>query len=230
MGDLSGNAPLTVISPHLDDGVFGCGQLLATHPGSVVVTALAGRPRVYPPLTKWDAAAGFQPGDDVVALRREEDRAALRHLAARPVWLEFCDAQYDPPPAVEVLAAALAEAIGAAGLDTVVLPLGLFHSDHALTHAAALQVRQQAPHLGWWAYEEPNYRRVDGLLDERLEALRQAGIAAAPAGRSTSAGAAAKRRAAREYRSQLRALTAPGMPGYADVFAPEEYWRLDGAS
>jgi len=33
-----------VISPHLDDAVFSCRQLLAQAPGSVVVTVFAGIP------------------------------------------------------------------------------------------------------------------------------------------------------------------------------------------
>ena len=33
-----GAGTLAVISPHLDDGVFACGEMLAAHPGSVVVT------------------------------------------------------------------------------------------------------------------------------------------------------------------------------------------------
>ena len=35
-----------------------------------------------------------------------------------------------------------------------------------------------------------------------------------------------KRRAVACYRSQLRALSTPGRPGFADVFATEGYWRL----
>src|SRR5689334_10074107 len=91
--------PVVVISPHLDDAVFGCGQLLALHPGSVVSTALAGRPPSYATVTGWDAAAGFRPGDDVIAARRAEDRAALQILDARPVWLDFTDDQYGRSPA-----------------------------------------------------------------------------------------------------------------------------------
>jgi hypothetical protein len=95
---------------------------------------------------------------------------------------------------------------------------------------AALEVLRHAPHLAWLAYEEPNYRRVPDLLEERLDALRRAGITVERVGASGDAGAAEKRRAAQEYQSQLRALAAPGYPGYADVFAPEGYWRLALAS
>ena len=63
---------------------FGCGQLLFSHPGSVVITALAGPPASYETVTGWDAAAGFRPGDDVIAARRAEDRAALAHPPCPP--------------------------------------------------------------------------------------------------------------------------------------------------
>ena len=35
---------LLVISPHLDDAVFACGRLIASHPSCVVVTVFAGLP------------------------------------------------------------------------------------------------------------------------------------------------------------------------------------------
>lgn len=218
--------PVVVISPHLDDAVLGCGQLLAMHPGSVAITALAGPPARYETVTVWDAAAGFGPGDDVIAARRAEDRAALAILHARPIWLDFLDDQYGDSPSVARLARGLERAITATGLTTIYIPLGFFHNDHTLTHAAMLRVRGRHPSFAWFGYEEPNYRLVPRLQSERLRALRAAGITATPAGLSSDAGRDAKRAAVAEYRSQLRALTAPGMPGMMDVFAAERYWRL----
>ena len=69
---------VVIVSPHLDDAVLGCGRLMAAHPGATVVTLYAGAPAAYPdPMTHWDTLAGFVPGDDVLAPRREEDAAAL---------------------------------------------------------------------------------------------------------------------------------------------------------
>jgi LmbE family N-acetylglucosaminyl deacetylase len=218
--------PVVVISPHLDDAVFGCGQLLFMHPGSVVITALAGPPACYETITGWDAAAGFRPGDDVIATRRAEDRAALAILHARPIWLDFPDDQYGHAPSENILAAALDRAVAATGLTTIYLPLGLFHNDHKLTHAAMLRVLDRHPGFAWFGYEEPNYRLVANLRPERFRALLAAGIIATPAGGSFDAGREAKRAAVAEYRSQLRALASPGKPGTDDVFAPERYWRL----
>src|SRR5690242_3070034 len=103
MHEPRGAQPVLVISPHLDDAVFGCGQLLATYPGSVVITALAGRPASYATVTPWDELAGFAPGEDVIAARRAEDHAALAILQASPVWLDFSDDQYGNSPTAEVL-------------------------------------------------------------------------------------------------------------------------------
>ena len=218
--------PLIVVSPHLDDAVFGCGELLATCPGSVVITAMAGRPAHYAELTPWDALAGFQPGDDVVAARRAEDRAALAVLAARPVWLPFLDSQYRDSPTVEALAAALEAAILDTGLATVLLPLGLFHSDHHLTHAAAIAAARRRPDRSWFAYEDALYRQIPDLAATRLQALQRDGVSAVPIAVAHVDRREAKRRAMHQYASQLRALATPGKPGSEDALAPERYWRL----
>ncbi len=221
-----GAGPLAVISPHLDDAVFACGELLAAHPGSVVITVFAGRPPDGLPLAPWDAASGFRYGDDVIGRRREEDHAALARLGATPRWLDFLDAQYAPSPGMDQIAAELVGALAGAGLETVFVPLGLFHSDHALTHAAALRALRRLPALRWFAYEDAMYRRIDWFLPERLRQLARDGFLAEPAGRSNGASLRQKRRAIACYRSQLRALRTPGRPGYADALRPERYWRL----
>jgi LmbE family N-acetylglucosaminyl deacetylase len=218
--------PVLVISPHLDDAVFGCGELLAACPGSVVVTVMAGRPAQYAACTPWDALAGFREGDDVVAARREEDRAALALLAGRPVWLDFLDSQYRDSPTIEAIAVALEAAILDSGLETILLPLGLFHSDHHLTHAAALAVVRRRPERSWFAYEDALYRRVANLGTARLAALQGDGVDAVPVAVPPGDRRETKRQAMQRYASQLRALATPGKPGYEDALEPERYWRL----
>ncbi|MCK7501425.1 MAG: PIG-L family deacetylase [Comamonadaceae bacterium] len=67
-----------VVSPHLDDAVFGCGAWLAARPGCIVATVFAGEPPELAALTDWDvrAAASRRPA-------RPSPRAAKR-TAARP--------------------------------------------------------------------------------------------------------------------------------------------------
>ena len=156
------NAPgrLVVISPHLDDAVFACGALLAAHPGATVLSIFAGDPPADQPLTPWDRDCGFAPGDDVMAMRRAEDAEALALLGATPLWLDFLDAQYGATPSVETLASALRMSIAQIAPDTLFIPLGLFHSDHVLTHRAALQALTGL-RVVCYAYEDALYRTVD---------------------------------------------------------------------
>jgi LmbE family N-acetylglucosaminyl deacetylase len=214
------------ISPHLDDAVFGCGDWLGAHPGAVVVTVLAGRPPAGTPLTPWDAAAGFAPGDDVVGERRGEDARALAVLGARPIWLDFLDAQYGEPPDGATLAAALEAVFKRVAPTTALVPLGLFHSDHALVHAAALDCARRERQARWLAYEEPTYRGLPEALAGRLDALRKAGVTVAPHPDGSESSADTKLQAIRCYASQLRALQTPGRPGWRAALEPERYWRI----
>ena len=119
---------VVVVSPHFDDAALGAAHLISAHPGTTVITVLGGRPPAYPAEpTDWDACGGFVAGDDVVALRREEDRAAMAFLGATPVWLEFADHQYLAPearPRPAEVAPALTEAIAAADPERGVPPHG----------------------------------------------------------------------------------------------------------
>jgi LmbE family N-acetylglucosaminyl deacetylase len=220
---------LVVLSPHCDDGVFACGRLIAGHPGTLVVTVFAGAPPPAAGLTEWDRASGFEPGDDVMALRRGEDARALALLGARPRWLDFLDDQYGAPAPVDAIADAIEGVLDAETAEAVVVPLGLFHHDHRVVHEAALAVlARRAAGTVWLAYEDALYRRFAGLLDQRLDGLREAGFPVEATALVLDGDATGKRRAVECYASQLRALTTPGRPGYADVFEAERYWKLAG--
>jgi LmbE family N-acetylglucosaminyl deacetylase len=215
-----------VVSPHCDDAVFGCGELLAERPGNVVVTVFGGRPEPGTPLTRWDAAAGFGADDDVMRHRHAEDRAALAMLGARPCWLRFRDAQYGGPTRADDVVGELAAAVRAFRPDAVALPLGLFHDDHKTTHEAGLRLVRRWPQLTWLLYADALYRKLDNLLEERLAGLRAAGFEPVPWPPTGGRREALKRRAVACYASQLRALGQAGLDGHADVFEPERYWRL----
>jgi LmbE family N-acetylglucosaminyl deacetylase len=217
---------ILVISPHCDDAVFSCGQLLASYPGAGVVTVFAGRPPTGTALTEWDQASGFRPGDDVMGVRREEDRAALALLGACPIWLDFCDSQYQHSPSLRELQEALTLVIVSRQPQEVFFPLGLFHSDHQFVHKAALGLLRKYPQLSWFAYEDALYRRIPGLVQEQLQRCETAGVRPRVVTIPAMADPKRKREAVFCYRSQLRALTTPGRPGYADAFAPERFWHF----
>lgn len=227
-----------VISPHFDDAVLSCGQLLSAHPGAVVITVTGGeRAAGWSQATEWDALAGFGPGEDVVAQRRREDAAALASLGARGRWLEVPDQQYgagspDPQALAGQLGSVLAAEFGPAGPGAVLLPMGLANPDHVLTHDAALLLRAGAASAEtiWLGYAEAGYLHIPGLLAWRLGQLVAAGITPTPAPLPVPPGGlAAKQAAVRCYRSQLRALGEDW--GYAvDTTAAvaESFWRLQG--
>jgi LmbE family N-acetylglucosaminyl deacetylase len=216
-----------VVSPHLDDGVFGCGAALAHRPGSVVVTVFAGRPDPGFALTRWDAAAGFAAGDDVIAARRAEDAAALAEVGARPIWLDFRDSQYGRSPTAGEIAAALDAVVASLDARVVLVPLGLYHSDHALVHDAALAVLALHADRRWLLYADAMYRRLPGLTATRLARMERAGLAPQRATlASTPDDQRRKRAGVHCYRSQLRALASLGLPGRADTDAPEEFWSV----
>src|SRR4051794_14708597 len=110
MESVSELGKLLIISPHRDDAIFACGEVLASQRGAVVVTLFTGQPSPALPLTDWDAAAGFSSTDEAIAQRYAEQGRALELLHAKPISLDFIDSQYsDLPNAI-----GLAEAIAAA--------------------------------------------------------------------------------------------------------------------
>jgi LmbE family N-acetylglucosaminyl deacetylase len=218
---------LVVVSPHLDDGVFACGDLLRRHLGSIVITVFAGGPMRWTRPAPWDRAAGFGPGEDAIAARRHEDAAALGVLGARPVWLPFWDSQYKRGATAGEIQHALEDAVLTEAPDAVFVPLGLWHSDHRLAHLAVRTLPSRHPRLAWYAYADAIYRRYpDAGVAERLRDLRRSKLAPAPVTAPARGASRIKRRAVACYRSQLRALDTLGRPGTQDVFRPEQFWRL----
>ena len=218
---------LLVVSPHCDDAVFSCGNLLSGHPGSLVVTVFAAGPARAEPLTEWDQASGFRPGDDVMAKRRDEDRRALSLLSASPLWLPFHDSQYRRSPTRDDVTGTLRIVLQAARPHAVFIPWGLFHSDHILASDACLPLRRHFPEPAWFLYEDAIYRRIPNLLSERIALLRGHGLRARLASVGPNHHGARKSDAASCYRSQLKALTSRGRPGYQDLFERERVWFIE---
>jgi LmbE family N-acetylglucosaminyl deacetylase len=218
---------LLVFSPHLDDAVFSCGELIAAHAGSEVLTVFASAPREPVALTSWDAASGFGSTEDAIARRWQEDDEALSRLFAHPTRLAFCDSQYDASPSTQALGDKLHQLLKQNAADTVLLPAGLFHSDHVLLHEALLAQMHRHAEKRWLMYEDALYRRIPGLLQQRLAALAHGEVRATPFEFSSDARLhALKRQAVACYASQLHALQLAAN-GYADVYAQERYWLLD---
>lgn len=226
---------LIVISPHLDDGVFSCGEALAFAQHATVITVFAGAPAHRSTLTAWDAACGFKPDDDVVSARRNEDRRAMNILGAVPIWLDFLDSQYAPSPPVGDVSAYLSAAIDTAWRrgerNAICFPLGLFHSDHQLVHCATLNVTEEFPDADWLFYEDLPYRNIGGLRDEAVAEIRSRGMYTMPYRFPVSAEIRRrKKEAVLCYQSQLDGLRQCNRSGYQGLFAEEHYLLLTQAA
>lgn len=212
-----------VISAHLDDAVFSCGDWLAAHPSTRVITVFAGCPANVPAQTEWDARCGFANAVQAITARRAEDRGALESLGCVAAWMDFSDAQYGDTPAGEDLAAALRRALEGIRLDALLIPIGLFHSDHLLVHAAVRALLPSLQPATLIAYEDVPYRAQPGLLHARLCRLRDEDIECTPLSFDAAPHIAAKRRAQAAYQSQLRAF---GAQGLADIAQAGRYWSM----
>ncbi|WP_250528530.1 PIG-L family deacetylase [Caballeronia sp. GAWG2-1] len=224
-----------LVSPHLDDAVFGCGALLAASDETIVCNVFTGSPE-EDLTTDWDLHCGFSSAHEAMRSRIDEDERALGLLSARSVNLGFLDSQYVPhaPESAKPTRAAIRDAllhvVREYRPDLLLIPLGLFHSDHALTHFAACDAWLEYPALACIGYEEGLYRRMRGLVQRRLVDLHGIGIDATPYEAATTNPAdaerahAAKRNAVQAYTSQLKAF---GPGGYDDVFLSERYWTLE---
>lgn len=225
------HSPCFVVSPHLDDAVFSCGMLLAAHPGSVVCTVFAGEPPTLQS-TPWDRASGFADSHEAICTRRQEDRRALALCGAHAVHLPFLDSQYASSPASADVAQALAHAWQRSGISRLVVPLGLYHTDHLTTGEAWRRLLHERRPAACVAYEDALYRTRRGIVDAKRESLAGAGVHMRPLAdgalgeRGGSAAAAAKRRAVRAYRTQLRAL---GDESPYDLAEPERFWQVAAA-
>jgi LmbE family N-acetylglucosaminyl deacetylase len=223
---------LLVVSPHFDDGIFGCGSLLAAHADATVATVFAGMRKLdlYPDfLTDWDRQCGFSSSREAMRARLAEDDGALKAVDAAPIRMpSFYDSQYGSPVPVEEIADELERLVVSGNFATILFPLGLFHSDHVLVSDASAIVAARQPERAWFLYEEALYRRMAGLVTQRLAALRAMGYSCTcevPPPPATHLGQcqALKLVAVRHYASQLRAF---GPGGYQDIFAAERFWRI----
>jgi LmbE family N-acetylglucosaminyl deacetylase len=224
---------IVVLSPHFDDAAMGAALMLIRHSTeeTSVITVFGGRPPAYPdPPSEWDALGGFKAGDDVVAVRREEDRAAMDVLGAEPVWLEFSDHQYLEPPArptAEEVAPALEEALARRSPTAVFAPMGLANPDHVVTHEAALLVRERHPEWSWFAYEDHGYKHIPGMLAWRVSKLFRASLWPTPALVPVGTDTDQKRKALWCYASQIPPLERDhALSERLEANVPEQFWRL----
>jgi LmbE family N-acetylglucosaminyl deacetylase len=206
-----------VISPHLDDAVFSAGQLLAGHPGSVVVTVFAGVPA--PQTTDpYDQGCGFADSEQAMRHRRREDETALGMLGASPVHLDLFGIQYGEHSDDE-MASAIDEVIARLKPDRVAGPVGMAHPDHIRVGVVWRRVLDGYPQIEKFAFEDLPYRLTFPRKSrEAISALvKQYGAEEA---RLPAGDIGAKACAMLAYTSQLRAATP------LKCLEPERLWHL----
>lgn len=216
--------PLVVVSPHYDDAVFSCGNLLSRAPHSTVLTVFTGLPEDGDLLTDWDRRCGFATARDAMRARAAENSRALACLRARGVELDFLDSQYiqSERNEFELLGDTLSSTLMRLQPAAVFFPLGLFHADHLYVSDVLATICPRFPAMRWFAYEDIPYSRQKHRVHERLGRLAQCGIEAVPFHVEGPPGY--KEYALQAYRSQFNGL------GHADarplLEIAERYWRL----
>jgi LmbE family N-acetylglucosaminyl deacetylase len=233
MVDLTGR--VVVVSPHLDDAVLSCGELMRGLPDCVVLTVFAGSPTSWEGHSVWDHDfCGFAEGTDVVAARLREDDEALASLGVSAARLDLLDEQYRQPgsdPSPEEIGGLVIGCIDRVGAEVAIIPLGLGHVDHRLTSAGCRSAALDRPDLRWLAYQDLPYGYEEdlfgpGLVEDALALLfplpaRLVELEDPSAGAGTAA-KAAKDAALDHYPSQMRGLGARRLT----ALQPERYWEL----
>jgi LmbE family N-acetylglucosaminyl deacetylase len=166
---------IAVLSPHMDDEVFGCGATLALAARScseVSAVYLADGTKGYPRAR----AANLDPAQvarleaQLSAERREESRRAGKILGyAEPLFLDLPDGDLAPTrEAVD----RLADALASIRPDVVFLPfMTELNTDHWMTNAifiAAARRAMLAPEVACWGYEVWTPLPANTLVDVAL--------------------------------------------------------------
>lgn len=209
-----------IISPHLDDAVLSCGQLMAGRRGVTVATVFAGVPADPAMSTTFDRDSGFQNAAEAVAARRVEDVAALDVLGARPEHLNFSDGQYEQYASEDAITKALGRLAGKVNPSMIVGPVGLAHPDH---HTVRRCFQRLIRHdVEAWAYEDMPSRVL--YPEEVPDALNWwRGMGHKPELGFIGTGPPdLKERAVDAYRSQEWALRRH----LHCYMAPERFWRM----
>jgi LmbE family N-acetylglucosaminyl deacetylase len=132
--------PWLIISPDFDDAVLSCGDLIAAHPGSVVLTVSSGVPPSGVIASDWGRAGGFSTAEEAGLGRREEDLKALRALGASQATTQILDSPYRSGAEEHGAAVQWIEtAIDEIGPERIAIPLGTEdHEDHVMTRVASI--------------------------------------------------------------------------------------------
>jgi len=150
--------PVAILSPHFDDAVLSCWDVLSGPGDVLVVNVFAGLPSPGASPGWWDAMCGLHDSHAVVQERLAEDRAALALAGREPVNLDFLDHQYrdggqPTEPIVSALrgvlpAHAVVLAPGSLACEPLHPTLPEPHPDHLAVRSAALELARRGFEFG----------------------------------------------------------------------------------
>lgn len=234
-----------VVSPHFDDAVLSCADLISGVERCLVLTVFSDGPETAGKISDWDRACGFSVGDDVMVTRATEDAAALvilratpaslgfsEYRASIPLWaraviarvIRFVRSRHGSAELAMRIADALTDRLEQANATSCAFPLGVYHFDHRLTTLACLEVARRLPGVHWLVYEDMPYTlESPQRRAAALRRIRAAGFTLEPLTIELSNDAERKRAAVGCYDSQLRGLGDRVQPA---ISAAERYHRL----
>jgi LmbE family N-acetylglucosaminyl deacetylase len=147
------DAPVLVLSPHLDDAVIDCWSVLTGPWPLNVVNVFAGVPPSGE-VAYFDRLAGARDSALHVQRRIAEDREAVGHAGRSPVNLGFLARPYRrgrPEPSFAAVDDALVSRVGSASLVYAPAALGSPHPDHAFVRSYALALAANLMPVGLYA-------------------------------------------------------------------------------
>ena len=178
-----------ILSPHFDDAVLSCWQLLAGPADVTVVNVFTAEPPAGTPPPWWDRATGATDPVERMRERRREDAAALALVGTSSVELGLLDDQYrSAQPSLREVVERIAFEVAP---QAIIHAPGAFdgHPDHVLVRNAALELARAGrpvalyadlPHAsahGWpaWLSGEPSAAARE-IAAEWDRVLRDAGL------------------------------------------------------
>ncbi|MSO41414.1 MAG: hypothetical protein EXQ70_05885 [Solirubrobacterales bacterium] len=134
-----GDAPLLLVSPHLDDAALSAWSVLTGEGPVEVVNVFTGIPR-RGFVTRYDRLVGGQESAAMIEERIEEDRDALALAGRVPRGLGLLERDYREGP-LDLAAVAAAIETAETPCSGLVLPAGLGgHEDHLAVRDAGLEL------------------------------------------------------------------------------------------
>lgn len=212
---------IAVVSSHLDDGIFSCGDMLSHEKNTFVITVFAGIPKDENIITDYDLKTGFDSSHNAMIERQGEDIQACCHLGAAFIHLPFYDFQYGLENNVSDI---ISELSILSEYDIIYAPFGVKHPDHIMTNDIVMTVWLSfdvRPDL--YLYEELPYRIIEPKESiDRIDEIKKKYGCDLEYKNSYINPTSDKVFAIHKYKSQLNI----GDISAYTVLVPERHWRV----